>query len=787
MATFYVVGKEQFYNVKEPGYKAVNLHEKVDFENLPWGDYKLIIENILSKKDDDFLGFCLYNYYFLDGVKLVTVKQIEDLLNEYDVVFSDDEAKKNSAVIISSTKLEEYYQYICSDEAEETYMEEWSINQGLRVGYISGQKIDIDRIHNTYDEIRKLTSGIVERYKKYGYEPLECINQSVRTTNKTPIWLCWWQGEDSMPSIVKGCVSSIRKAFPKEQVEIHIITLENYLEYVHFPDIILKRFEEGALSYTHLSDVLRAELLCMYGGIWLDATCLILDDRFIDTLLKYPFFTRKQGAEDNELDIVLGRWSTYFMKGPANFKLFRFWVDAFELYWTRYSSLTNYFIFDFITLVAYNEFPDVKFVLDAVPINNEAVEVLAKWCNEAYDERKMQALRYKNWLFKMTYKKDYHIKTPDGKDTFYAHIENYMNTICDVEEKENQSIKKFSVIIPCYNAEDYLEECLDSIVGQTIGIDKLEIILVDDCSTDRTVSIMKQYEALYPDSIMIILLEQNGKQGKARNIGIGYASSEYISFIDADDKVRPDMFAILSTVLDEYRVDLIQFRYRIFRNNEKIDNETISIEECINNGELSIYEYGKNRKQYLLNSNVLNESCWQKIYRREMVINNNLKFMPGVGYEEPLFTYPVKYLVDRVAVLEKPLYYYRENIKGTTLSYMNNPATIVDHLRVQLELRKYIEEYLGIQEYGDEMDLYFLHSFLYEPFYFMKKRGGILPASLWRFMKKNANKYVPNAKNNPYLSDSSLQDERIVVDFLDIEEPDDEKLQILIEELMKKI
>ena len=121
---------------------------------------------------------------------------------------------------------------------------------------------------------------------------------------------------------------------------------------------------------------------------------------------------------------------------------------------------------------------------------------------------------------------------------------------------------KISIIIPCYNVEKYIDKCMNSILNQTIGIENLEIILVDDKSTDNTVERLKQYEVAYPEQIMLILCEKNGRQGTARNIGMSYATGEYISFVDSDDWIRKDMYEILMTLIEETNADIVQFDFK---------------------------------------------------------------------------------------------------------------------------------------------------------------------------------------------------------------------------------
>ena len=97
--------------------------------------------------------------------------------------------------------------------------------------------------------------------------------------------------------------------------------------------------------------------------------------------------------------------------------------------------------------------------------------------------------------------------------------------------------KKISIVVPCYNVTASIDMCMESLLNQTIGLDNIEIILVDDASTDNGVTVeqLLQYEKKFPDEVMVILLEENMRQGGARNIGIQYATGEYLLFCDADD------------------------------------------------------------------------------------------------------------------------------------------------------------------------------------------------------------------------------------------------------------
>ena len=105
-------------------------------------------------------------------------------------------------------------------------------------------------------------------------------------------------------------------------------------------------------------------------------------------------------------------------------------------------------------------------------------------------------------------------------------------------------MKKVSVIIPCYYAKKWLPQCFLSLANQTIGTDSLELIFIDDASRDKgeTWELLLMFERAYPDSVIVIRLEENKRQGGARNEGLSYATGEYIAFVDADDWVKPQLF-----------------------------------------------------------------------------------------------------------------------------------------------------------------------------------------------------------------------------------------------------
>ena len=113
---------------------------------------------------------------------------------------------------------------------------------------------------------------------------------------------------------------------------------------------------------------------------------------------------------------------------------------------------------------------------------------------------------------------------------------------------------KISVIIPCYNVQKYIMRCFDSIYSQTYGFENLEVILIDDLSTDNTWSILESLQRQYPENVISLKIQKKGKCGGARNLGMDICTGKYITFVDADDYVHPDMLRVLYDRMTEEKI-----------------------------------------------------------------------------------------------------------------------------------------------------------------------------------------------------------------------------------------
>lgn len=227
--------------------------------------------------------------------------------------------------------------------------------------------------------------------------------------------------------------------------------------------------------------------------------------------------------------------------------------------------------------------------------------------------------------------------------------------------------KKISVIIPVYNLESYIRECLESILKQSYI--NWQVILVNDKSTDHTKEICEKY-VLKDNRIKIIDMPINSGAAAARIEGIKNAVGDYIVFIDGDDKVHPDMFARCIEYMETSLCDVIQFDYVEVKTEETIDNNILgSIDKVkIFSSKEAIYQiYGESEVEKF------NFLLWNKIYRKDVfkdlvLPNENLKindvpFIPRIFYNSL-----------SIGVVNDKLYFYlkrNDNQNKSTMDYVN--------------------------------------------------------------------------------------------------------------------
>ncbi|MBQ2932571.1 MAG: glycosyltransferase family 2 protein [Clostridia bacterium] len=178
-----------------------------------------------------------------------------------------------------------------------------------------------------------------------------------------------------------------------------------------------------------------------------------------------------------------------------------------------------------------------------------------------------------------------------------------------------------SVIVPVYNVEKYLEKCIDSILAQTYK--NLEIILVDDGSTDNSGKICDEYEK--KDARIKVVHKENGGQGSARNLGLDICKGQFVSFVDSDDRIKPDMLERMLSALQKNSADIAICGIATNTGIKYIDNPVFECERVFNSGELM--------KEYVTTGNIHTGPC-NKLYKRELF--GNIRF-PEIRVNEDYF------------------------------------------------------------------------------------------------------------------------------------------------------
>ena len=259
-----------------------------------------------------------------------------------------------------------------------------------------------------------------------------------------------------------------------------------------------------------------------------------------------------------------------------------------------------------------------------------------------------------------------------------------------------------SVIIPVYNVEDYLNECLDSVINQTL--EDIEIICIDDGSTDNSPNILKEYQK--KDSRIKIITKENGGQATARNLGIKEAQGEYIAFVDSDDFIEPTMFEKLYTKAKDNNLDIAMCKIATYDNQTKEikDNVWYYMLGVFRDFEKDIFNH-KDTKEFTCHIAV---TPYNKIYKTTLLKENNILFPEGLIFEDEKFFYDTYLRAKRVSIVDEFLYYYRINRKGSTVDTIKD-NDFSDIIPISKLIRETFKETDNYEDYKILLSNRFIH------------------------------------------------------------------------------
>lgn len=235
--------------------------------------------------------------------------------------------------------------------------------------------------------------------------------------------------------------------------------------------------------------------------------------------------------------------------------------------------------------------------------------------------------------------------------------------------------KKLSVIIPVYNCEKYLRQCLDSVINQSLT--DIEIICVDDGSTDASAAILAEYSAR--DGRMKVINQPNSGAGAARNNGLAAAQGEYILFLDSDDWFEADYFEAAFRKIEADNADICICGYESFddKTGRMLASNWEKKKNILPENSFSPGEYS-NRIFQLTDGQV-----WDKLYRHSFIIQSDVRFPELKAAEDTAFAYQTLIQAERITVLHRAFVHYRINRAGSvSKSFAESPNAPFDSFKL---------------------------------------------------------------------------------------------------------
>lgn len=272
-------------------------------------------------------------------------------------------------------------------------------------------------------------------------------------------------------------------------------------------------------------------------------------------------------------------------------------------------------------------------------------------------------------------------------------------------QRDNPSI---SVIVPVYNVERYLKKCLDSLLKQKL--ENIEIILVDDGSTDSSGAICDQFAGI--DNRIRVIHRENGGLGFARNSGLEIANGEYVGFVDSDDFVAENMYSCLYENAKRYDADISYGLWKRFVNEDEIASSNEQGEECrVWEGEQAIHQYLLDRiglPPHEKDDKIYGSNVWSGIFRRSILTEHNIKFVSERQFiaEDIIFDIDIIPHCRKIVHCDNQLYYYRYNPSSLTGVY--KPDRFEKNVILFQEMKKRLLQFYSDDELFDSLSRYFL-------------------------------------------------------------------------------
>lgn len=255
-------------------------------------------------------------------------------------------------------------------------------------------------------------------YKELIAKPLDTTQEENEPTRI--IWVCWLQGLENAPEIVKKCVASVKRNMPK--YEVCVLTAENMFDYVTLPEHIVRKYRKGIITFTHFSDILRTALLVQHGGIWLDATVLLTDELLVQMTDAPLFFLQK-----SKLQIIPHMGSSWFIVAQKGNAVLQRMLELLSDYWKKENTLWDYYLFHLFFYLVLERNEGGKKAQRAIPyVPNADAHTMQYTLFDDYEEGIWQQTTSRSPIHKLTWKFN-HNEPLDKSGTFYDYILHHMH------------------------------------------------------------------------------------------------------------------------------------------------------------------------------------------------------------------------------------------------------------------------------------------------------------------------------------------------------------------------
>lgn len=269
-------------------------------------------------------------------------------------------------------------------------------------------------------EILRLSAGLKtkqkleKKYRSHLAEFDRTYDTALLHESSNKVWICWFQGMENAPKLVQKCYQSVKENMPDR--EIIVLTFDNIKDYVTFPDYIMEKWQTGIISHTHMTDLLRLELLIKYGGMWLDATVFCSEGQIAPYFFESDLFFYQclKPGRDGHCTYM----SNWLMSARTNNKILMATRMLCYEYWKKNNGVVDYFFFHIFMSIVLDYYPEEWRKI--IPRDNATPHILLLRLFDRYDENIWNAVKKQTPFHKLSYKFTEQQKKSEG--TYYQKL-----------------------------------------------------------------------------------------------------------------------------------------------------------------------------------------------------------------------------------------------------------------------------------------------------------------------------------------------------------------------------